>query len=156
MPEPYVLEPGAGTRFRNPVGGDLVFKLESSECRNASNVLETEAAPGEGPPLHFHEQQDEWLYVLSGTFRFRLEDEVVPAPSGTFVFIPRNVPHTWQNVSGQPGKLRGAFVPPALEEFFERFAALPKEEATLDAFRTLAKDAGMAIVGPPLAQSHPG
>jgi hypothetical protein len=42
---------------------------------------------------------------LSGTFRFRLEDEVVPAPPGTF--------------------------------------------------RTLAKDAGMAVVGPPLAQSHP-
>jgi hypothetical protein len=74
MTTPYVLQPGGGRRFRNPVGGDLVFKLEGSRSGNATNVLETGAAPGEGPPLHFHEGQDEWLYVLSGTSRFRLDD----------------------------------------------------------------------------------
>jgi quercetin dioxygenase-like cupin family protein len=155
MLEPFVLEPGGGTQVRNPVGGNLVFKLGGSQSGGATNVLETSAAPAEGPPLHFHENQDEWLYVLSGTFRFRLEDKVAPAPPGTFVFIPRGVPHTWQNIGDGPGSLLGAFVPPALEEFFERFAALPEEEATADAFRTLAKNAGMVVVGQPLAQSHP-
>jgi hypothetical protein len=57
----FVLGPGRGTRVRNPVGGDLVFKLEGSQCGDATNVLETEAAPGGGPPLHFHETQDAWL-----------------------------------------------------------------------------------------------
>jgi hypothetical protein len=93
--------------------------------------------------------------VLDGTFRLRLRDEVVPAPHGSFVFIPREVPHTWQNVGERPGRLLGAFVPAALKEFFKRFAALPREDATVDAFRTLAKEAGMVVVGPPLAQSHP-
>jgi quercetin dioxygenase-like cupin family protein len=132
-----------------------VFKLEGAQSGDATNVLETEAAPGQGPPLHFHETQDEWLYVLTGTFRFRLEDDVVPAPPGTFVFIPRGVPHTWQNVGELPGSLLGAFTPPALEDFFERFAALAPEDATGAAFRELAKDAGMVVVGPSLAQSHP-
>jgi quercetin dioxygenase-like cupin family protein len=140
---------------RNPVGGDLVLKLEGSHCEGATTVLETEAAPGEGPPLHYHETQDEWLYVLDGTFRFRIDDEVLPAPTGTFVFIPRKVPHTWQNVGERPGRLLGAFVPPALEEFFKGFAALPQDEVTPDAFRTLAKAAGMVVAGQPLAQSHP-
>jgi ketosteroid isomerase-like protein len=49
----------------------------------------------------------------------------------------------------------GAFVPSALEEFFKGFAALPKDEATIDAFRILAEEAGMVVVGTPLAQSHP-
>jgi quercetin dioxygenase-like cupin family protein len=151
---PYVLAPGEGTRVRNPVGGELVFKLEGSQCADATNVLETEAAAGEGPPLHFHETQDEWLYVLSGSFRFRLDDDVVAAPVGTFVFIPRGVPHTWQNVGEGRGSLLGAFVPPALEAFFKRFAELESDEATIDAFRTLAKQAGMVVVGPPLADSH--
>jgi quercetin dioxygenase-like cupin family protein len=152
---PFVLEPREGTRVRNPVGGDLVFKLEAAQCGNATTVLETEAAPGEGPPLHLHPAQDEWLYVLDGSFRVRLGDEVTAAPAGTFVFIPREVPHAWQNVGELPGSLLGAFVPPALEEFFKRFAALPEEEATGEAFRTLAQEAGMVVVGPPLAQSHP-
>jgi quercetin dioxygenase-like cupin family protein len=152
---PFVLAPGEGTRVSNPVGGDLVFKLEGSQCENATTVLETEAAAGEGPPLHYHDTQDEWLYVLEGTFRVRLEDEIVPAPAGTFVFIPRETPHTWQNVGERPGSLLGAFVPPALEEFFKLFAALQRGESTPDAFRTLAKEAGMVVTGPPLAQSDP-
>jgi quercetin dioxygenase-like cupin family protein len=152
---PFVLAPGEGTRVRNPVGGDLVLKLEGSHCENATTVLETEAAPGEGPPLHYHQAQDEWLYVLDGTFRFRIDDEVLPAPCGTFVFIPREVPHTWQNVGEAAGSLFGAFVPPALEEFFKDFAALAPDEATPYAFRALAQEAGMVVVGPPLAQSHP-
>lgn len=152
---PFVLGPKEGTRVRNPVGGELVFKLEGAQCAGATTVLETQAAPGEGPPLHVHDLQDEWLYVLDGAFRIRLDDEVAPAPAGTFAFIPREVPHTWQNVGERPGSLLGAFVPPALEDFFKRFGALRTDEATIEAFGDLAKEAGMAVVGPPLAQSHP-
>jgi quercetin dioxygenase-like cupin family protein len=152
---PFLLAPGEGTSVRNPVGGNLVLKLQGSQCRNATTVLETEAAPGEGPPLHYHDAQDEWLYVLDGTFRVRIDDQVLPAPTGTFVFIPREVPHTWQNIGERTGSLLGAFVPPALEEFFKRFAALPRDAATPDAFRSLAPEAGMVVLGPPLAQSHP-
>jgi quercetin dioxygenase-like cupin family protein len=54
-------------------------------------VFETVAAPQEGPPLHFHQLQDEWLYVLEGEMRFRLGDDVMPAPAGSFAFIPRGV-----------------------------------------------------------------
>lgn len=79
----------------------------------------------------------------------------LPRRSEHFVFIPRGVPHTWQNVGEEPGSLLGAFVPPALEEFFKRFAALPREKATSEAFRTLAEEDGMQVVGPPLAHSHP-
>jgi quercetin dioxygenase-like cupin family protein len=152
---PFVLGPGEGTRVPNPVGGDLVFKLEGSQCEDATTVLETEAAAGEGPPLHLHAAQDEWLYVLDGSFRVRLGDDVASAETGTFVFIPREVPHTWQNVGERSGSLLGAFVPPALEDFFRRFAALPEGQATADSFRTLAEEAGMVVIGPPLAQSHP-
>jgi quercetin dioxygenase-like cupin family protein len=146
--------PGEGTRLRNPIT-NLVFKLEASQCGDATNVFEIEAATGAGPPLHFHESQDEWLYVLDGTFRFRIDDDVVPAPTGTFMFLPRGAPHTWQNIEGRPGSLLGAFVPPALETFFKRFSTLSKEDVTMDAFRTIARDDGMIVVGPPLSESHP-
>jgi len=151
--QPYVLGPGEGTTLRNPIS-EVVFKLRASQCGGATNVFVIDAAPGEGPPLHFHDEQDEWLYVLDGSFRFRLRDDLTPAPTGAFVFLPRTVPHTWQNVGGGRGRLLGAFVPPALERFFERFAALAEDEVTPESFRAIARDDGMVVVGPPLAQSH--
>jgi quercetin dioxygenase-like cupin family protein len=151
---PYVLGPEEGTRSRNPTS-EVVFKLRGAQCGGATNVFEIEVAPGQGPPLHFHEAQDEWLYVLEGEFRFRIDDEVTQAPPGTFVFLPRHAPHSWQSVGERPGRLIGAFVPPALERFFERFAGVREDEASIDAFRALAQDDGMIVVGPPLAQSHP-
>ena len=85
---PFPLEPDAGTSVRNPVGGQLVFKVTGEQSNGAMTVFETVAAPQEGPPLHFHQLQDEWLYVLEGEMRFRLGDNVMPAPAGSFAFIP--------------------------------------------------------------------
>ncbi len=153
--QPFALEPGAGTSVRNPVGGQLVFKLRGEQSNGAMTVFETVAAPEEGPPLHFHQLQDEWLYVLEGEMRIRLGDDVVPAPAGSFAFIPRGVAHTWQNSGREPALLLAMFAPAGLEQFFERYAELTEQTGDLDTFRALAPAAGMTVVGPPLAQSHP-
>lgn len=152
---PFLLAPGEGAGVANPLGGEIVFKLEGAQCADAATVFETAPLSGEGPPMHFHEAQDEWIQVLDGTFRFRFRDEIIPAPAGSFAFLPRRFPHTWQNVGPRAGRLLIAFMPPALEGFFRRFAALPDDAATPGAFRDLAAEAGMVVVGPPLAQSHP-
>jgi len=151
---PFALKPGAGTSVRNPVGGQLVFKLRGEQSNGAMTVFETVAAPAEGPPLHFHQLQDEWLYVLEGEIRFRLGDDVVPAPPGSFAFIPRGVAHTWQNTGRGPAVLLAMIAPSGLEQFFGRYAELTEQAANLDTFRALAPEAGMTVVGPPLAQSH--
>jgi quercetin dioxygenase-like cupin family protein len=152
---PFALEPGAGTMVRNPVGGQLVFKLRGEQSNGAMTVFESVAAPGEGPPLHFHQLQDEWLYVLEGEMRIRLEDDVVPAPARSFAFIPRGVPHTWQSSGSEPALFLAMFAPSALEQFFERYTELTDQIGDLGAFGALAPAAGMTVVGPPLAQSHP-
>jgi hypothetical protein len=38
-----------------------------------------------------------------------------------------------------------------MESFFERFAALPPDKRGPEAFRRLSADAGMEVLGPPLA-----
>jgi hypothetical protein len=43
-----------------------------------------------------------------------------------------------------------------MERFFERLAKVTSEgSAVREAFTALAEDAGMTVLGPPLAQSHP-
>jgi quercetin dioxygenase-like cupin family protein len=75
----FTLRPGEGPSIRNPLGGPLTFKLRGEESNGAMMVLESEVRPGEGPPLHIHQREDEWLYVLEGEMRFRTGDDVVPA-----------------------------------------------------------------------------
>ena len=152
---PFALGPGAGTSVRNPVGGQVIFKLRGEQSNGGMTVFETVAAPQEGPPLHMHQLQDEWLYVLKGEMRFQLDDDVMPARAGSFAFIPRGTAHTWQNVGGEPAFLLATFAPSGLEQFFERYAELTDQAGDLDTFGALAPRAGMTVVGPPLGESHP-
>jgi uncharacterized cupin superfamily protein len=48
-------------------------------------VFEAVNPPGQGPPYHVHDALDEVIYVLDGTLRVRLADQVEDAPTGAFV-----------------------------------------------------------------------
>ncbi len=149
--------PGEGRTVRNPVGGSLTFKLRGEQSKGALTAVESIAAPGEGPPLHVHVNEDEVFYVLEGTLRLKLEGNIQAAPAGAFAYIPRGVSHTWQNVGQTPARILALFTPAAggMETFFDRFATLPDDAPVPEAFRTLGSEAGMEVVGPPIAQSDP-
>jgi len=156
VPRSLVVPTGEGQALRNPVGGSIEVKALGEQTGGALSAFETEAAPGEGPPFHAHDDTHEAIYFVEGTFRVRLDDDVQEAPAGTFFFVPKDVPHTWQNSGDTPGRLLALFTPAShgMEEFFQRFAA--KTAASVaDTFAELAPDAGMRVLGPPLAVSHP-
>ena len=150
--QPVAIGPGEGLSVENPVGGVLTFKATAADTGGALTAIDTVAAPGEGPPLHVH-GEDELIYTLEGTFRVRLGDDVVTAPAGSFVFIPGGIPHTWQNVDDTPGRFFAAVMPAAtgFEQFFMRYARLPAEDRGVEAFTRLARETqAFAVVGPPL------
>ena len=150
-----VMGPGHGQTVANPARGGLTYKARSGQTGGALTAWESTAAPGEGPPLHLHVNEDEFMYVLEGLLRFRLDGSDHPAPAGSFVFIPRGVPHTWQNAGDGQARILFAFTPasPGMERFFEGAAELPEDTRMEDSFKTLASAAGMEVLGPPLAQS---
>ena len=155
--EPIFVAPGGGQTVRNQAGGVLMFMARSAETGGAVTMWESTAAPGEGPPLHLHVGEDEILYMVDGRFRVRLDTETHDAPAGSFVFIPKGVPHTWQNAGDATARLLFIFIPaaPGMEQFFEKAAELPDETRLAEAFGNFAADAGMEVLGPPLAESHP-
>lgn len=53
-------------------------------------------------PLHTHHKDDEAWYVLEGALRVRRGDEVVEAPAGSAVLVPRGTPHTYWNAVAGP------------------------------------------------------
>ena len=143
---------GEGDYVANPLS-DLNFIVRSEQTDGAMLVLESVAPPGEGPPLHLHTREEEAIYVVSGNFRWKLGDSLSNAPAGSFAYIPRGVPHAWQNIGGGPGKLFITFVPAGMETFFELFSRATEFDPEL--FRAAGKEAGMETVGPPLAVSDP-
>jgi quercetin dioxygenase-like cupin family protein len=152
-----ILAPGEGLSVENPMGGVFTFKITSEESDGALTAVETFIVRPEGPPLHVHDQ-DELIYTLAGSLRVKLGDTMREAPAGSFVFIPRGTPHTWQNVGTEPLRFFATIMPAAaaFEEFFKRYAQLPAEERGVEAFARLAAETNaFEVVGPPLAESDP-
>jgi quercetin dioxygenase-like cupin family protein len=147
--------PDEGVTVRGPVGGPLTFKVRGDQTGGVLTVLETVVAPGEGPPLHTHANEDESWYVLEGELRFQLDTEMRPAPAGSFVFVPRGTPHCFKNLGSEPCRVLVLFTPSGMETFFDRFASLPAGPVDPDAFRTIGAPVGMDVIGPPLA-ADPG
>jgi quercetin dioxygenase-like cupin family protein len=153
----FVSTPAEGQTVQNPLGGPLTFKARDEQTGGALTAFESIPAAGEGPPLHRHPNQDEVIYVLAGHLRVRLEETIHEAPAGSFMFFPRGTPHTWQNTGDDPARLLVLFAPAAagMERFFERFAEVTDHTRVADAFREIADDAAMEVLGPPLAQTDP-
>jgi quercetin dioxygenase-like cupin family protein len=150
-----ILAPGEGLSVENPMGGLFTFNVTSDESDGAVTAIETFIVRREGPPLHVHEE-DEVIYTLAGSLRVKLGDTLREVPAGSFVFIPRGTPHTWQNVGAAPLRFFATIMSAAwaFEEFFKRYAQLPSEERGLDAFARLAAETkAFEVVGPPLAES---
>jgi quercetin dioxygenase-like cupin family protein len=141
-----VVGPGEGSRLFNPVGGQVTYKVRGEESGGRMTVFESVIAPGEGPPLHVHANEEETLYVLDGAFRFQLGEELRDAPRGALMFVPRGVPHCFQNTGEEPGTLLITFAPAGMEHFFELIGADPSK------FAEAAAQVGMEVVGPSLAQ----
>jgi quercetin dioxygenase-like cupin family protein len=149
--------PDDGFSVESPTGGTLTFKLMSEKSGGAITVCEAFSPAGEGPPLHVH-AEDELIYVVEGTLRVKVGEDIVEAPPGAFVFLAHDTPHTWQNVGGADARFFIAVFPAAttFEEFFQRYDELPEAERGLEAFARLAAETkAFEVVGPPLAVSDP-
>jgi quercetin dioxygenase-like cupin family protein/ketosteroid isomerase-like protein len=150
---PIVRRPDEGQTVPNPIADDVVIKLAESETGGALSMFESSPGPGAGPPMHVHAAEDEVLYVVEGTIRFQLGDETRETQAGGFAFIPRGLPHAWQNVGTESARVMFLFTPasPGMERFFSAFAEVPENGEVMEAFARLGREAGMHVVGPPLS-----
>jgi mannose-6-phosphate isomerase-like protein (cupin superfamily) len=70
-------------------------------------------------PLHLHEREDEYSYVLEGRMGAQLGDDVVFAGPGDLVFKPRNQWHTFWNAGDTTCRLLEIISPAGFEHFFD-------------------------------------
>ena len=80
--------------------GELcLIRVPAADTNGAYSLVEIISAPGDGTPLHVHQNEDEHLIVLEGVARVALGDHVFDVEAGRLVTLPKNVPHAWGNRS---------------------------------------------------------
>ena len=97
--------------------------LRSEESGGEVSVIDNLVPAGfPGPPLHTHDF-DEAFYVVEGELTFQVEDQLVTKRAGELAFAPRNVAHTFANLSGAPARYVLVCTPASFERYFARMEA---------------------------------
>src|SRR5919205_801567 len=100
----FLLSPGEGEKIWI-VGDTLWFKATSAETGGAYTVIENVSLPGNGPPPHLHENEDESMYVIDGEFEILVGAKTIRAGPGAFAFVPKRTIHRFQCIGDRPGKI---------------------------------------------------
>jgi quercetin dioxygenase-like cupin family protein len=139
------------------MGSLLTIKASGANTGGGVTVIENLAPQGGGSPLHVHHREDEWFYVIEGTMTFWVGGEIIEASAGSFVYGPRDIPHTFVVTSAE-----ARFLLVAEPGGFDAFARAlsepaqtltipppPSEEPDMAALSAVAAEYGMELLGPP-------
>lgn len=141
-----------GTRYtmKGVTLNTLDIKISGRDTNQELAVFEqTGQTPNGGPPLHVHIDQDEWFFVTEGEYLFQCGDERFYLKAGDTIFLPRNVPHAFVQLTGKARTIVSYMPAGQMEAFFaatDRWQSPPSKEEVARVFASH----GMKVVGEPL------
>ncbi|XVQ15511.1 cupin domain-containing protein [Spirillospora sp. CA-255316] len=89
--------------------GLLADAGETGGALTANKATFRKGSPG--APAHFHTKASEMFFVLDGTMRFLVNDEIVTLGKGGFLTVPPTVPHAFAPAPGSEAELLVVFAP---------------------------------------------
>jgi quercetin dioxygenase-like cupin family protein len=113
----HSLAPGDGERIWI-VGDTMTLKATGATTGGRLALLENLTAPGGGPPPHLHTREDEFFFVLDGSFEVRIGDEVHTLGPGGYAYVPRGTVHNFRNIAQTASRILVGFAPAGMEGFF--------------------------------------
>jgi quercetin 2,3-dioxygenase len=140
-------------RFNEPIKyrgiSPNLVKVSAKDTGGLFSVFEYEGLAKMGPDLHMHLKQDETFYILEGEYLFQVGDEKHTLKTGDTIFLPRNIPHTWLQLTDK-GKLMYMLQPAGkMEEFFKKMNSL-KGIPTQEEIQKIHLAHDIKVMGPPL------
>ena len=126
------------------------FMIDGDEAGGDFSLVEHPMPPRAlAAPLHRHNREDEYSFVLEGRMGALLGDEVLEAGPGDLVFKPRKQWHTFWNAGDEPCRILEIIAPAGFECFFAELvdmggvtAASPEAMGELCARYELEMDPG--------------
>ncbi len=147
---PFLLGPGE-SRVADAM---LPFKASAADTGGLVSICEFVLdAWASGPVLHSHDAVDEAFFVVEGLLEAALGDERHQAAAGSFLWVPRQTPHTFTNAGPSRLHVLALAMPGGIEEMFAAHAAhieaahgSPDPEV-MDA---IGRRFGASTLGPPI------
>ena len=148
--EAYPVSEGAD-RFGSPaffLNGRFDCKVSGQDTDGRLCIFDTVRTHTGGPPLHYHEDQEESYFVREGEFLFQIGEDIVQLRAGDSILGPRCLPHTFANVTDTARLLIVLQPAGSMEEFFRQGSLIkqPTREDLTDLHRLHGKE----VVRPPL------
>ncbi len=113
----YVVGPSEGVPERGS-------EVKASGRSTGGSLTVIEITVNGGPPKHTHTREDESFYVFTGALYVECGEDRFEARPGSFVFLPRALPHVFRSLGG-PATALLMVTPGGLDEYFaELHAAL--------------------------------
>jgi mannose-6-phosphate isomerase-like protein (cupin superfamily) len=120
--QPYIVGPQDGKAVDLAVVG-VRFMAWVEETGGGFSLVEHPIPPGMlAAPLHRHNREDEYSYVLEGRMGALLGDDVVYGEPGDFIFKPRDQWHTFWNAGEGPCRILEIISPGGFEHYFDELA----------------------------------
>jgi quercetin dioxygenase-like cupin family protein len=107
------------------LGGLYELKVASDETDGAMTVMEMTVPPGMGPPPHTH-PGTESVYVLEGTLRYHIGDDVVAGGPGSVFHVPAGIVEHFEPTGDSPLRVLVTYAPGGIEGFFAEAGELAK------------------------------
>lgn len=109
----------------------ITFRALGTETGGEYSLYEQTVPPQLGPPPHIHHRESEAFYVLEGEFEFLKGDQAIQASSGSFVYVPKGVLHTFRNVGEASARFLAITTPGGLHEKLLGEIGQPAESESL-------------------------
>jgi quercetin dioxygenase-like cupin family protein len=156
--QPKHVLPTQGRSYRAR-GFLCTFKLLASDTNGAFTLSEASNAPNTSVPPHIQHLEDEAFIVLEGSYTFQLGDQTLQCGPGEVVYVPRGVPHAFENngtelarmlILQAPGGIHEQYFAEAWEPI-EDLSHLPPEGGPPDfgKIQAAAQRHGIEMVPPP-------
>ena len=133
-----ILGPGEGRAY--PMGSiSAVFKADGAETDQRYSISEWWLDPHKkGPGPHSH-SEDDVFYVLAGTMSVLVDTEWVAASAGSFLLVPGDMTHAFENRGSVRAGMLNVSVPGDFEKrmpgIAQWFAEHPPENTGVDSPR---------------------
>jgi len=151
-----VVQPGEGEAVWF-LHGRMTVKATAEGTNGAFGLTEVVIPPGFSPPMHVHHREEESFYVLEGELTMWVDGQTIAAPKGSFVYGPRDVPHTFI-VSSEEARFVIIAAPAGFDDFVRTIGepaqqlVIPPpatEPPDIAALSAIAARHGIEILGPP-------
>jgi len=135
------------------------FKLLASDTNGAFTLSEASNAPNTGVPPHIQHLEDEAFIILEGSYTFQVDNQTLPCGPGEVVYVPRGVPHAFENTGTEPARMLILQAPGGIHEQYFAEAWEPIEDPShlppeggppdFDKIKAAAGRHGIEMVPPP-------